>query len=146
MPQAGLKRKDLSLILRYIFSKQELKPADRNLLRRILVANFQQDIVVAGSKKFVHFLRWAFLWLRLKEGKGRVLCESSHFYFLLKGRGIVSSDGYTYEIQSGDYFGHAELLSQTNMEFIDFEANYLMLTINESEFNLCFRESLLQRF
>lgn len=58
MIEVGFSRKDLSLILKYLFYKEEMQLSDRNLLRRILISTFEEEIICAGTKKFIHFLRW----------------------------------------------------------------------------------------
>jgi hypothetical protein len=53
----GFGRKDLSLILRYVLLKQEKTMEDRNLMRRILLANFDEELVGAAPKSFINALR-----------------------------------------------------------------------------------------
>lgn len=44
LPEVHLPRKDVSQMLKYLLKKQEMNAPDRNLIRRILVKAFDEDI------------------------------------------------------------------------------------------------------
>lgn len=58
LPRMSLKRKDLAKILEIILSKEEMSLSDRNLLRRILVEIFDEELICSGSRNFINHLKY----------------------------------------------------------------------------------------
>ena len=67
LPRMSLKRKDLAKILEIILSKEEMSLPDRNLLRRILVDIFDEELICSGSRNFISHLKYFFPLFRLLQ-------------------------------------------------------------------------------
>lgn len=59
LPHVRFGRKDMSLILRYLYSKEEMTVGDRNFIRRIMLSIFDQEIVCAGGPDLVTMLEYS---------------------------------------------------------------------------------------
>ena len=49
----NFRSKDLNLLLLHLFGKEKMSVSDRNLLRRLLLLIFPQDLIVAGGKELI---------------------------------------------------------------------------------------------
>lgn len=57
LPQLRMTRPEIAHMLRYLLAKQEMTLPDRNLVRRIMLDVFDEDLLEAGSKDFIRHIK-----------------------------------------------------------------------------------------
>jgi hypothetical protein len=63
-------------MLQYILRKQHMDQPDRNLIRRILVAIFDEELIHSGSKDFINHIEY--LQTNSECSKARKVIRSNH--------------------------------------------------------------------
>jgi hypothetical protein len=58
LPELRFARKDISHMLKYLFKKGNLNVPDKNLIRRILVNCFDEDLICDASQDFVNHIEY----------------------------------------------------------------------------------------